>query len=159
MRRRRANVLYTWLEVIGTTQHTPALHPRTSPSQVSHPYSFAFLPNDRGVFAPSLVVTLVIPGRRSERRHSLSFSPPRWSTICHQAAGFPIFRPISRQRQWYPPSKRSPLPPSASPFRIDARRKNEDGGTIIGDAGWASRSRRERSIRAVFAQCSNSRET
>lgn len=81
--------------------------------QVSRPYSLAFLSNDRGVFAPFPCPHPRNTGGRSQSRALSS----RWSTICHQAAGFPIFRPISRQRQWYPPpplllpaSKRSSLP-------------------------------------------------
>lgn len=109
--------------------HIAALHPRTSPSQVSRPYSFAFLPNDRGVFAPSLVVALVIPAGGANSSLSLSLSPAvinhlspgRW--ISHFPPDFPATTVIS-------PSKCGSQPPfatsSASTLAPLARQKNEE---------------------------------
>lgn len=71
--------------------------------------------NDRGIFTPEKVVP---PFRHPSRLTRLAHGwkptiapPPLWSTICHQVAGFPIFRPISPRRHWYRvPLRRRPLP-------------------------------------------------
>lgn len=84
-------------------------------------------PNDRGIFTPEgrplPLATL----------HTLAHaSPHRWSTICHQVAGFPIFRPISPRRHWYLLPSASllslfvpPLPPRHAPAPFDASRRDD----------------------------------